>query len=537
LLAGSISTLGSHYVINLEAVNAHSGDTIAREQVEAESREQVLRKVGEAASKLRESLGESMSSIEKYGTPIEQVTTPSLEALQAFSLGRERQFSGKYFEAIPFFRRAVELDPDFAIAHAALAVTYGTTQAHDLAAHSAQRAFDLRDRTSERERFYISARYYMDVLWDGEKAIEVQELWKQTYPRDFVPRVNLAVRYCAIGQFEKALEEAQESVRLNPDAGVAYASVALSSICLDRPEDAKAAIERALARKLEPPQYRYMLHTIALLEEDAAAMQELLDGVAGTPLEAGMLASRAVAAASSGQVKEARDLTSRAVDMAIDLGLKESAAQYSAAESLWEAAFGNCGETKAAASRTLATARGRFALSWSAVALALCGESKAESVVAELVKRFPHSSFANAYWIPMTRAAMQTHHRNPAGAVELLQAASRGETGIFPSLWPAYIRGLAYLSQDAGNEAVAEFQRILDHRGVLALAPTDFTPAGYSLYPLAHLGLARAAAIAGDPERSRKAYEEFFSLWKNADADVPILRRAREEYQEQLAAR
>ena len=534
LLAGSISTLGSHYVINLEAVNARNGDTIAREQVEAESREEVLQKVGEAASKLRESLGESMSSIEKYDTPIEQATTPSLEALKAFFLGRQRQFSGKYFEAIPFFRRAVELDPDFAIAHAALAITYGTTQAYDLAAQSSQRAFDLRERTSERERFYISARYYMDVLWDGDKAIEVQELWKQTYPRDFVPRTNLAVRYCAIGQFDKALEEARESVRLNPDAGVAYSSLALSSICLDRPGDAKAAIEHALARKLEPPQYRYMLHTIALLEGDAAAMREPIDGVAGTPMEAGMLASRSIAAASSGQVKEARELTSRAVDLAIRLGLKESAAQYSAAETLWDAAFGNCDKAKATAGRTLAIARGRFALSWSALALALCGEPNAQSIVDEMVGRFPHSSFANAYWMPMTRAAIQMHHRNPAGAIHLLQAASRGETGMHASLWPAYLRGLAYLRQRAGNEAIAEFQRILDHRGVLALAPSDFTPAGYSLYPLAHLGLARAAAIMGDRAKSRKAYADFFSLWKNADSDVPILRRAQEEYQKQL---
>jgi eukaryotic-like serine/threonine-protein kinase len=534
ILAGSISTLGSHYVINLEAVNALNGDTIAREQVEAESREQVLQKVGHAASKLRESLGESMSSIEKYDTPIEQATTSSLEALKAFSLGRQRQFSGKYFEAIPFFRRAVELDPDFAVAHAALAITYGTTQAYDLAAQSSQKAFDLRERTSERERFYISARYYMDVLWDGDKAIEVQELWKQTYPRDFVPRTNLAVRYCAIGQFEKALEEARESVRLNPDAGVAYASLALSSICLDRPDDAKAAIQRALARKLEPPQYRYMLHTIAFLEGDTAAMREQLDGVAGTPMEAGMLASQSIAAASSGQVKEARELTSQAVDLAIRLGLKESAAQYSAAETLWEAAFGNCREAKATAARTLAIARGRFALSWSAVALALCGESKAQSIVDELVGRFPQSSFANAYWVPMTRAAIQMHHGNPATAIDLLQAASRGETGTYASLWPAYLRGLAYLSQDAGNESIGEFQRILDHRGMLALAPSDFTPAGYSLYPLAHLGLARAAAIVGDTAKSRKAYEDFFSLWKNADSDVPILRRAQEEYQKRL---
>jgi len=532
LLTGSISPLGSHYVINLEAVNAQNGDTIAREQAEPETREQVLRKLGEAASKLRERLGESLSSIEKYDTPIEQATTGSLEALKAFSLGRERQFSGKYFDAIPFYKRAVELDPNFAIAYAALAIASATAQEYDLAAQYSQKAFDLRKRTSERERFYISARYYMDVLWDSDKTIEVQELWKQTYPRDFVPRTNLAVRYCAIGQFEKALEEAREAVRLNPDAGVAYASLALSSICLNRYDDAKAAIEQALSRKLEPPQYRYMLYSIAFLKGDMAAMQQNIDRVAGTPVEAGMLAAQSVTAASSGQLVRARELTRRAVDLALRLGLKESASQYSAGDALWEAAFGNCREAKTTAARALAIQRGRNALNWTALAVALCGESNhAQSLVDEMLKRFPQGSFSKAYWVPMTRAALEMHRNNPAGAVQLLQASSRGETGTNASLWPAYLRGLAYLSQGAGNQAIGEFQKIPDHKGVLGLAPRDFTPVGYSLYSLAHLGLAQAAAISGDTARSRKAYEDFLALWKDADPDIPILRRAKEEFQ------
>ena len=532
LLAGSISRLGSHYVISLEAVNAETGDSITREQAEADSREQVLRKVGEAASKLRKNLGESLSSIEKYDTPIEQATTASLDALKSFSLGRERQFSGKYFESIPFYRHAVELDPNFAIAYAALAIAYATAQEYDLAAEFSQKAFDLRERTSEREKFYISARYYMDVLFDADKAIEVQELWKQTYPRDFAPRTNLTVRYCAIGQFEKGLAEASESVRLNPDAGVAYAGVALSSICLNRYDEAKAAIEQALSRGLQPPQYRYMLHSIALLKGNTAGMKQLMDAAAGTPVEAGMLSAQSVAAAAAGRVIRARELTKRAVDLALRAGMKEGASQHSAADALWEAAFGNCREAKNTAARSLALARGRYVLSWSAPALALCGEAaQAQSLLDETVRRFPHGSFLKAYWIPMTRAAIELNRNNPAGAIELLQPASRGETGTNPSLWPAYLRGLAYLRQNAGADAMAEFQRILDHRSVLALAPNDFTPVGYSLYPLAHLGLARAAAIAGDTAKSRKAYEDFFGLWKDADPDVPVLRGARKEFQ------
>src|SRR5687767_14148172 len=274
LLAGSISSLGRHYVIHLEAVNAATGETILREQVEAESREKVLGRLGEAAARFRERLGESVGSIERFAAPIEQATTPSLEAFKAYDLGRKRQFSGQYFEAIPLYRRAVELDPNFAIAYAALGISYGTAREHHLAAQFSERAFALRDRVTERERFYISARYYMDVLGDADKAVEVQELWKQTYPRDFVPRTNLSARYSAIGQHERGLEEAREGVRLNPDAGVAYAGVAHSSICLGRYQDARAALEQAASRNLEPPYGRYMRYGIAFLEGDTAAMQE-----------------------------------------------------------------------------------------------------------------------------------------------------------------------------------------------------------------------------------------------------------------------
>ncbi len=251
LLIGSIASLGSHYVINLEAVSAASGETVAREQAEAESRERILARLGEAATRLREKLGESLASIERFSAPIEQATTASLEAFKAYDLGRQRHFSGQYFEAIPLYRRAVELDPNFAMAYAALGITYGTAREYDLAAQFSQRAFELRERVSERERFYISARYYMDVLDDGDRAIEVLELWKQTYPRDFAPRTNLSARYCAIGRYQEALEEAREGLRLNPDAGVAYAALAQSSICLGQYREAGEAIEQALARKLD----------------------------------------------------------------------------------------------------------------------------------------------------------------------------------------------------------------------------------------------------------------------------------------------
>jgi DNA-binding winged helix-turn-helix (wHTH) protein/tetratricopeptide (TPR) repeat protein len=531
LLAGSISTLGRHYVINLEAVSAATGEPFVREQVEAESRENVLGRLGEAATRLREKLGESIGSIEKFAAPIEQATTPSLEAFKAYDLGRQRHFSGQYFEAIPLYRRAVELDPNFAIAYAALGITYGTARESDLAAQFSQRAFDLRERVSERERFYISARYYVDVLDDGDKAIEVLELWKQTYPRDFVPRTNLAARYAAIGQHDRALEEAREGVRLNPDAGVAYASVAHTSICLGRYQDARAAIEQALARKLEPPYSRYMLYGIAFLEGDTAAMQEQVDHVAGTPTEAGMLAMQSATAAYAGQVRRARDLTRRAIDLAMSRDLKEGAGLYSAGDALWEAAYGNCRAAKQTAARTLAMTRGRHAVSWSALALAMCGESsQTQPLVDEMRRRFPQDSFFNALWLPMTHAALEIHRGNPARAIELLQPAGRSELGTNAALWPAYVRGLAYLDQGAGNEARAEFEKILDHKGVLA--PKDFNPVAMTLYPLAYLGRARAFTRADAVEESRKVYEALLVLWKDADSDVPILRTAKREYQQ-----
>jgi DNA-binding winged helix-turn-helix (wHTH) protein/tetratricopeptide (TPR) repeat protein len=528
LLAGSIAGLGRHYVINLEAVNAASGEALVRDQVEAESREQVLARLGEASARLREKLGESLASIDKFAAPIEQATTSSLEAFKAYDLGRQRHFGGQYFEAIPLYRRAVELDPNFAIAYAALGITYGTAREFDLAAQFSRRAFELRERVSERERFYISARYYMDVLDDGDKAIEVLELWKQTYPRDFVPRTNLAARYVAIGRHERALEEAREGLRLNPDAGVAYAGVAHSAICLHRYQDARAVVEQALARRLEPPYSRYMLYGIAFLEGDGAAMQQQVDGVAGTPTEAGMLALQSATAAYAGQVRKARELTSRAVALARSQGLTEGAGLYAAGDALWEAAYGNCRQAQRSAAGTLAISRGRFALSWSALALALCGESdQAQELAAEMRRRYPQDSFFSTSWLPMIQAALELQGGDPADAVERLQPAARGELGTNAALWPAYLRGLALLAQGKAGEAGVEFKKVLDHKGVLA--PKDFNPVAIVLYPLAQLGRARAAARSGDGEASRQAYQELLALWEDADAELPVLRAAQRE--------
>jgi DNA-binding winged helix-turn-helix (wHTH) protein/tetratricopeptide (TPR) repeat protein len=535
LLLGSIAGMGRHYVISLEAMSAASGDTVAREQVEAESREKVLTRLGEATTSLRQKLGESLASIERFSAPIEQATTPSLEAFKAYDLGRRKHFSGQYFEAIPLYRRAVELDPNFAIAYAGLGITYGTAREYDLAAQFSRRAFELRERVSEREKFYISARYYMDVLNDGDRAIEVLELWKQTYPRDFVPRTNLSARYCAIGRYQDALEEASEGVRLNPHAGVAYAALAHTSLCLGRHREAGLTIEQALARKLDPPYRRYMLYGIAILQGDTVAMQQQVDRVAGTPMEAGMLAMQSVASAYAGRVRQARTLTERAIELAKGRGFKEGAGLYSAGDALWEAAYGNCREAKQAAARTLALSQGRFALSWSALALAICGDSiPAGKLADEMVRRFAEDSFFKTSWLPMVQAALSLHRDDPASVAEQLKVAERVELGTDAALWPAYLRGVAYLNQGADELARLEFQKILDNKGVLV--PKDFNPAAMTLYPLAYLGQARAAAHGGDVVASRLAYEALLRLWQDADPDIAIVRTARREYR-QLAGR
>ena len=529
LLLGSIASLGRHYAINLEAVSAASGETIAREQAEAESRERILVRLGEAATRLREKLGESLASIEKFSAPIEQATTASLDAFKAYDLGRQKHFGGRYFEAIPLFRRAVELDPDFAMAYAALGIAYGTAKESDLAAQFSQRAFELRDRVSEREKFYIAVRYYMDVLDDGDRGIEVLELWKQTYPRDFVPRTNLSARYAAIGRYQEALDEAREGLRLNPDAGVAYAAVAHTLICLGQLGEAGATIEQALARKLDLPYSHYMLYAIALLRDDAPAAQQQIDRVSGTADEAGMLALQSITAAYAGRVRQAREMSKRAVELAKGSGLVEAAGLYAAGNAMWEAAYGNCREAEFAVTRALALSRGRHALSWSALSVAMCGNSsRAGALADEMVRRFPENSFFKSSWLPMVQAAVSIHRGNAAAAVDQLKNAERVELGNDASLWPSYLRGLAYLRQGAEAHALREFGKILDHKGVLV--PKDFNPAAMTLYPLASLGRARAAARSGDVEASRSAYRALLDVWKDADSDVPIVGAARREY-------
>jgi serine/threonine protein kinase/tetratricopeptide (TPR) repeat protein len=519
-IAGAIAPLGSHYVLTLEAVNGHSGEVLAREQTEADSKEQVLKALSQAASSLREKLGESLRLIEKFDKPLE-ATTSSLEALKAFSLGNEQIQKGKLLEAIPFFKRAVEIDPNFASAHAGLAVMYGNTDQRGLATESATKAYALRERASEFEKLRISYFYYSYALRETDRAIEVLEVSKRTYPRDPRAPNNLSAHYLSLGQYEKAIEEAREAMRRDPNQAVVYNNLSLALLSLNRFAEAGDVIESALQQKLETTNMHLSLYEIAFIGGDAAAMQQQLDSVKGRPDEYEALDWQADTAAFAGHWQRAQDFSRRAIDLATRSEAKEAAGRYAADAALGGIAFGQCAQAKAAAAQSLALTPKESPPTRAALALALCGEAaQAQRLVDESAKQYPKNTLLNGLRLPMIRAAIELQRGNAAQAIELLQPAARYEAAA--EFWPQYLRGQAYLRLNRGAEAAAEFQKILDHRGEAPLS---------ALYPLAYLGIARASALAGDTAKSRKAYEDFFALWRNADPDIPILIEAKKEYE------
>ncbi|HEV8119100.1 MAG TPA: protein kinase [Thermoanaerobaculia bacterium] len=520
MLLGSIASLGSHYVITLEATNALTSDAIAREQVEAASKEQVLHSLGQAAAKLRGKLGEVLQSVQRFDAPIEQATTSSLEAFKAFSLGVEQQLKGKYLDAIPFLRRATEIDPTFALAYARMASTYYNSRQYDLAAEASQKAFELRERVSERERFYISAGYYDNVTGELEKYLETLELWKRTYPRNAPPHNNLALKYNELGQFEKALGEARDAIRLNPNSASGYSLLASAFVGLNRFDEAKETVRQALERKLETTAMHNTLYRIAFAQRDAAAMKEQIEALNGKPDEYLALIWQAEAFAFSGRLREAREFTNRAVELAAARDLKDVAVETAARAAARDAQLGDCGLAGEQSVRALGISRRQQTMIPAASALAICGEpGRSQTIVGELARRFPTDTILNKTLLPLVQAQIELQRGNPAGAIPLLEQARPYEG--YALFQVAYLRGQAYLNERRGTDAASEFQKILDHRGSQV--------ASY-FYPLAHLGLARAAVLEGETAKARKAYQDLFALWKDADADMPILIEAKKEY-------
>jgi eukaryotic-like serine/threonine-protein kinase len=530
-LNGSISNLGIAYVIGVSAVNCQTGDYLADEQVTANGKENVLKELGVASTELRKKLGESLKSVQNLDTPIEQATTPSLEALQAYSLGRKTMLGlGDYAGAVPLFERSVQLDPRFAMAYATLGTAYHNLGEKMLSAQDTRKAYELRSRVSEWERFYIESHYYHFVTGDLVKAREAYELWAQIYPREQVPPMNLGVVYQTLGQYDKSLSEFREALRLGPAESINVGNLALAYIHLNRLDEAQSTADDALAKNLDSADLRTYLYQLAFLQRDGPGMAKQVawsSGKAGA--ENALLNMEANTAAYFGKLKEARNLSRQATASADRAGEKEMAAGCEAAAALWEALYGNAVAAREHASSTFAQSTGRDARYIAAFALASVGDSeRARAIADDLEQRFPEDTIVRFNYLPTLRArSVLSSPNGSAKAIDALAAATPYELGLsgsstfWTNLYPVYVRGQALLAARKGTEAAAEFQKILDWPGVVVNEPIG---------ALAHLGIARSLAVAGDTARSRAAYEDFFTLWKDADLDVPLLLSARAEY-------
>jgi eukaryotic-like serine/threonine-protein kinase len=528
VLWGSIAPLGTEYVIGLTAAECSTGSRLASEQIQSANKEGVLRALGKAASGLRIKLGESLTSVQKFDAPLEQATTPSLEALKAYSSGRKAEYQKGSSAAIPYYKRAIELDPNFAVAYAALGISYSNLGEASLANKNLQRAYELSDRVSEREKLRISAYYYSYLAGDLVKGNEIYELWAQAYPRDGVPPGNLGATYSYTGQYEKAVSQTLEHLRIDPDDAVGYGNLVVQYAALNRFDEAKAVYRQAMARKLEDAGLHANLYGIAFLQADAAEMKSQI--AAGQPGAEDLLLSLASdTEAFYGHLSKARALSLRAIDSARRSDQKETAAGWQINAALREAELGNTIQARKATSLALALASTRDVQILAALAFARTGDlAEAKRMTQDLAKRFPRDTLINSYWLPTINAAIEINRRNPSKAIEILQVAAPYELGesypqfqVGGSLYPIYVRAHAYLVLHRGYEAAKEFTKILDHRGIVM---------NCSLGALAHLGLARSYASMGQTAKSRSAYQDFFSLWNDADPDIPVLTQAKAEY-------
>ena len=525
MLLGSIASVGSHYAIELKAVNCQNEDTLAEEQKEATSREDVLTKLHDAGVSLRNKLGESLASIQKYEVPVEQATTPSLEALQAYSAGLKTSQTKGDNEALPLLKRAVALDPNFAVAHAVLATIYSNLDDAVLAAEHAKTAYELKAGVTEREKFYIDSSYYLMNTGELEKEIEVYEQWKQAYPRDRTPYLKLA--YCDgfLGRYDKAAEGYREAINLDPNEVVSYVDLASTYITLNRLDKAKLVLDELQTRKLSHEYVPQVSYLLAFMKGDNNEMQRLLAAAAQSPESADILfSSQSDTEAYYGRLHSARDFSRKAIQSALQNQARGRAAEWESHAALREAELGNVVEARRQASAALAT--GEDIKEVSGLALARAGDViAARDIERELARRSPAASWVSNYWAPSIRAAIAISQKNPARAIEALEVARPYELGGDPitldTLYPVYLRGQAYLMERNAGAAVAEFQKILDHRGRVANGV---------LAALVYLQIGRAYALSSEVEKARNAYQQFLALWKNADSDALLLRQANQEY-------
>jgi DNA-binding winged helix-turn-helix (wHTH) protein/tetratricopeptide (TPR) repeat protein len=539
-IAGAIGSLGNEYVLGLKAVNCQNGDTLAQEQVTAESKEKVLDALGKESSKMRGELGESLASVQKFDVPLEQATTSSLEALKAYSLGRKTFYERGVAAALPYNQRAIELDPNFATGYRAIGVEYGDLGEVGRAGEYITKAFQLREHASEREKLEITASYYSTVTGEVDKATQTYQEEIQSYPRDSLGYLNLGVEYAAQGQYEKAAQVTRQCMRLAPDQIRSYETLADFTIALQRFDEAGQVIHEARTRKLDDSELRSALYDLAFLAADSGAMAEQQQWFAGKPeYENTGLALASDTEAYGGHLGRARELTRRAVDSAIRADSKETGAIWQAYAAVQLAAYGNAAEARQTAAEALKLVPASQGVeSQAAIAFAMAGgAARAEFLAQDLGKRFPLDTQIQLLWLPAIQAQLALGRKNPAAALNALQAALPIELGNIPfancisCLYHVYVRGEAYLAAGQGSAAAAEFQKILDHGGIVSNCWTG---------ALAHLGVARANALQSrtslgadaDAARVRAlgAYRDFFELWKDADPDIPIFIAAKAEY-------
>jgi tetratricopeptide (TPR) repeat protein len=526
VLVGSIGSLGSHYVIGLRALKCQSGDSLGTAQAEADSREKVLQALDRAATALRKKLGESLASIQKFDKPLVEVTTSSLEALQAYTAGT-KVYASAGNSAVPLLQHAIELDPNFAMAYASLGIAYNSMGQASLAIANFKKAYELSGRVSEREKLYIAAEYFTYVTGEVDKAIQQYQLWIQEYPQDATAHVNLALDYAIVGQYEKAAAGSKEGNRIDPTLE-GYVNLGGYYIFLNRLDEAKATFEEAAAHKLEHSYLRLVQYYLAFAQNDDRGMQAQVAGAMGTPLGEDLLLSTASDTEGFyGRLRKARDLSRQAVESAKRTGAGEAAGLWQVNAALREAEFGNITEARRQIGIALAFSSGHDVELLAALALARSGESaRAQAIIQKMSNESPQSTVLQGYWAPVIRAEIELSSGSAAKAIQILEAARPYELGEPPpfqpaTMYPIYVRGQAYLTVHQGKDAAAEFQKILDRKTIVLNFP---------LGALAQLGLARAYAMQGDTVKARTGYEGFLTVWRNADPDIPLLKQAKVEY-------
>jgi serine/threonine protein kinase/tetratricopeptide (TPR) repeat protein len=527
MLTGSIAQIGTHYNLALNAVNCATGDLIASAQTEVDDKNHVLGGLGQLGTTMREKLGESLTTIQKYDKPLEQVTTSSLEALKSYSEGSKAQ---DLTSAITYYKRAVELDPNFATAWLGLGLAYGNLGESGISNEYFAKAYSLRDRVSDRERFRIEADYYLFVTGDAEKAHQAYSQWIQAYPRDFIAYTDLGLIYSALGQWDKSVAATLEATRLNPDDPVASGNLVDQYGFANRLDEAKSEYEETMRRKIDTADTHRGRYGVAFLEGDTTEMARQLAIEADKPnLEDVLLSEASDTEGYFGRLAKARELSRKAVASAERDNRKETAALWQANAALREAEFGNREEASKDATAAMALAPIHDTQILGALALARAGDAaRAEALAADLAKRSPEDTYLHQYWLPSIRASIAISRKKPDDAIRLLEDASKYELGqslpqpeVGGLLYPVYVRGEAYLAAGRGSDAAREFQKLVDSRSVVQNCP---------LGALAHLGLGRAYTLQGDAAKARVAYQDFFALWKDADPGIPVLKQAKSEY-------